>query len=567
MSTTTASAPVTANPAALRAALDLVPLDEVITKAFPGSTRSPDGANKKLGGQNWKYRVPGLDTMLSVCLDVVSLGWGKGAQGAKGGVALLALTKKTTHEAAIEWMATTFPEYAARSNDPTFVAAMIKRQQADAALPQEKSSARPVGPLKVVNMPKEHKDIYPEALAYLTKRRHFDPGFAAYLLETGYFLPTVMSNEKPEFAEKAALAEKEWAAARALAPDTVPVKFERPKPGREDRNYYHSIATPMLSYEDIDLPKKRILGFSHRAIQELAAGDGVDKKNWTDGNPKTAGGAIIGILSPATKTVVVTESPIEGAAFYEVHTPDPSVCVIGICGEGMPTPLIQAIKPYGISVVSAFNNDFAGRKFASQMAALCKDAGLPHHVHLPKNGTFTLAAVDNDENRRRVEVIKKTAVAEKTEFSHLETEKGGLNIRVGSSDATTSLAKDFYDHNRKQGLSCEVEYHDKDWDDVLRARAFGLERETGGHQSHPTAKVEVEEHRLAEKIDNERRDEAEKVEKADREKTPKAPSVPKAETPDVPGAPQAAAPTKPAIESVPPKPPAIKKSSGGMDWA
>jgi hypothetical protein len=454
-----------------------VPLEDVVTAAHPGIAGASDGNSGKTKAAQMQFRVPGIG-ILTVSGSTFGINYTKGMGGA-GSIRLAEKLLGVDEEKAKEWLTNKFPDWAALKEPPAALMAMKRREsesvRSDRAAPSE---------LTPVRLPKFSEKAEPTALSYLMERRGFYPDVAEGLVTSGFFRPTFMKNLSPHFNKECDEARNAWR--KELLKDPKIPEFKFRDPHDADFNFYESICTPMVAYEDINKPAsaRRVVGMSHRAVVPVAPGD-LDKKNLNRPNPKGSGGAMVGRFSPETKTVVLCESPIEAACFMQVHGWPKDVCAIGLCGAGLPDALFKAITPHGMSVVSAFNNDAAGRKFCRDVGEKCHQHGLVHLREIPEGGNFTFDADDTPEHRECFNAIANAAKAAKVPFDVLKTEPGKIGIHAGSTDETTKLADDLFKKMQAAGKPTTIRYLDKDWNDLLQSNRA---KDRGKCLEHMTAR-------------------------------------------------------------------------------
>jgi hypothetical protein len=224
-----------------------------------------------------------------------------------------------------------------------------------------------------VTMPSADEGLRVAVTKYLTETRRLDSRLVLKLFAAGFFIPGTLTN----LTGTCRAAMRAAKSAGAEAPTPTPSDFVRTA----------AVITPLVAYDDMLLPRpeRRILGTSARAICAVEEGSPNKKNRFPDGalNGKDLAGAVLG-GGPGLKTLVFTESPIEAASYFQFRAPPPGeVAVIGVCGSGSPDAALALAKRCNLSVISAYNNDDAGRSFEAATREVCERDGIIHMADFP----------------------------------------------------------------------------------------------------------------------------------------------------------------------------------------
>jgi hypothetical protein len=182
--------------------------------------------------------------------------------------------------------------------------------------------------------------------------------------------------------------------------DLVYKKHEFKLPGSDDIfrpdiakiDYQCELAFPILEFGS-DKPiatSLRALAGSHKQVL----------------GPKTKGAFVLGKLHKGTTKLILTESPIEAACYFALKRPGPEVVIYGLSGNGNIDELYPYLKENGVSIVNAFNNEAAGRKFAVKVHESAATVGIKVEDDVPPNGEASIECDDDAENQKYLERIR-----------------------------------------------------------------------------------------------------------------------------------------------------------------
>ena len=132
--------------------------------------------------------------------------------------------------------------------------------------------------------------------------------------------------------------------------------------------------------------------------------------------PKTEGAFVVHPLTEKTTRLVLTESPNEALSYLALKRPAEDTTIYGLSGSGNINELIPFLKQQNVTVVNAFNNEGAGRKFAKRIHEQLGGAGVAVEDDLPPGGEVKIEADNDAENKKYFDRIREAAIQHQVRF-------------------------------------------------------------------------------------------------------------------------------------------------------
>lgn len=226
-------------------------------------------------------------------------------------------------------------------------------------------------------------------------------------------------------------------------------------------------------------------------------------------------------VTDKTKKICVSESVMDGIAYGALKGFPQDEAIVTTGGARIPHPVIRYCKKHGLELKTIPDNDIAGRIIATRTMEACRDAGVKCSFEIPSSGEILLNFDEkNPKSQERVEQVKQLADShnfkceevwdEQSELFHLKVENNKTICRhlndlkpellkekqVKELDLNKDKYPDGIPHGAKDTIkapsSIQIEYYNKDWNDLLKFQNMQAELSAAGSSLESKALKELE---------------------------------------------------------------------------